>query len=119
LSTSTDCLFCKIVAGDIPSDKVYENDTVLAFRDIAPQAPTHVLVIPKVHIDHAGAITSDDAETIVAMMLGAQEVAKIDGIDGEDRGYRLIMNVGPDALNSVPHLHLHVVGGRSLTWPPG
>jgi histidine triad (HIT) family protein len=112
-------LFCKILAGEIPADVVYENATVLAFRDIAPQAPTHVLVIPRQHIDHAGVVDADDAETVVSMLLAAQEVARLEGIDGPDRGYRLIMNVGPDALNSVPHLHLHVLGGRTLSWPPG
>jgi histidine triad (HIT) family protein len=119
VSSETECLFCKILNGEIPADVVYENDLVLAFRDIAPAAPIHVLVIPRTHIDHAGAIEADNAESVVAMMLAAQEVAKIEGIDGPERGYRLVMNVGPDALNSVPHLHLHVVGGRSLTWPPG
>ena len=114
-----DCLFCKIVAGDIPAEVVYEDEIVLAFRDIAPQAPTHVLVIPRRHIENAAHLSATDAELLAAMVRAAQEVAAIDGIDGEDRGFRLVMNVGPDALNSVPHLHLHVIGGRTMTWPPG
>jgi len=113
------CLFCKIVAGSIPSEIVYRDDAVVAFRDIAPQAPTHVLVVPRDHIEHAGALEHSDADTIAAMVVAAQRVADLEGIGGEDRGYRLVFNVGPDAQNSVPHLHLHVVGGRSLTWPPG
>ncbi len=119
MRTVEDCLFCSIVAGRIPADVVVETEHTLAFRDIAPQAPVHVLVVPKDHIDHAGRIESSDAATLAAMIATAQQVADLEGIGGEDRGYRLIFNVGPDAQNSVPHLHLHVVGGRSLTWPPG
>jgi histidine triad (HIT) family protein len=119
MSTVDGCLFCGIVAGEIPGDIVYSDDTVVAFRDIAPQAPTHVLVVPRRHITHAGEVVHGDAEVIAAMVVGAQEVAKLEGIASEDRGFRLVMNVGPDALNSVPHLHLHVIGGRSMTWPPG
>lgn len=114
-----DCLFCGIVAGQIPADVVYADDAVLAFRDIAPQAPTHVLVIPRRHIESAAHLSASDAELLAAMALAAQAVAAIDGIDSADRGFRLVMNVGPDALNSVAHLHLHVIGGRSMTWPPG
>ena len=119
MTVSPECLFCGIVAGTIPADVVYEDDLVLAFRDIAPQAPTHVLVIPRRHIVHAGAVAPDDQETVAAMIHGAQRVAALEGIDVPERGFRLVMNVGPDALNSVPHLHLHVLGGRSMTWPPG
>ena len=119
MTAGDDCLFCKILAGEIPADVVLENAEILAFRDIAPTAPTHVLVIPKRHITNAGHLTTQDADVLAAMLLGAQRVAEIDGIDGEDRGFRLVMNVGPDALNSVPHLHLHVIGGRVMTWPPG
>ena len=119
MTAATDCLFCNIVAGAIPADLVFENDEVLAFSDIAPQAPTHVLVIPKLHIENAGTIEGDHRDVVASLMLATQQVAQIEGIDGEDRGYRLIMNVGPDAANSVPHLHIHVLGGRSLTWPPG
>ena len=119
MRTAEDCLFCRIVAGSIPADVVYEDDLTVAFRDIAPQAPTHVLVVPRDHIDHAGRIEARDAASVLAMITAAQKVADLEGIGGEDRGYRLVFNVGPDAQNSVPHLHLHVVGGRSLEWPPG
>lgn len=112
-----DCLFCKILAGEIPSTAVLETETTYAFRDIAPTAPTHVLVIPRRHIDNAGVLTRDDAETLSDVIATAQEVARVEGID--ESGYRLIFNVGDDAQNSVPHLHLHVIGGRSLGWPPG
>ena len=119
MTTVDDCLFCNIVAGSIPSDIVYQDDEVVAFRDIAPQAPTHVLVIPRHHIVHAGAVTPAEGAIVAAMIQGAQKVAALEGIDDPERGFRLVMNVGPDALNSVPHLHLHVIGGRSMTWPPG
>ena len=119
MSTTDDCLFCRIVAGEIPSKIVYDDEHTIAIRDIAPQAPTHVLVIPRRHIASAAEVTADDAEVVAAMLLAAQAVADREGIGAEDRGFRLIMNVGPDALNSVPHLHLHVLGGRSMTWPPG
>ena len=111
-----ECLFCRIVDGRIPASVVAEHPLALAFRDINPTAPTHVLVIPRRHIPHAGAITADDADVVAAMFLVAQRVAAADGIDG--RGYRLVFNVGEDSGNSVDHLHLHVVGGRRLGWPP-
>jgi len=91
-----DCLFCRIVAGEVPSSEVTSSPTTYAFRDIQPTAPTHVLA---------------------EMIATAQEVTRMEGIG--DRGYRLVFNVGPDALNSVPHLHLHVIGGRRMGWPPG
>ena len=111
-----ECLFCRIVDGRIPASVVAEHPLALAFRDINPTAPTHALVIPRRHIPHAGAITADDADVVTAMFLVAQQVAAADGIDG--RGYRLVFNVGEDSGNSVDHLHLHVVGGRRLGWPP-
>ena len=111
-----ECLFCRIVDGRIPASVVAEHPLALAFRDINPTAPTHALVIPRRHIPHAGAITADDADVVAAMFLVAQQVAAADGIDG--RGYRLVFNVGEDSGNSVDHLHLHVVGGRRLGWPP-
>jgi histidine triad (HIT) family protein len=114
-----DCLFCGIIEGRIPSDGVYEDEVVVAFRDISPQAPTHVLVVPRRHIEHAGAVVAGDGEVLEAMVLAAQRVAEIEGIADPERGFRLVFNVGADALNSVPHLHLHVLGGRSLSWPPG
>ena len=91
----------------------------MAFRDIAPQAPVHVLVVPRRHIAHAGALSDEDAEDLSALFAAARAVAADEGIDGAERGYRLVMNVGVEAQNSVPHLHLHVIGGRSMTWPPG
>lgn len=116
--TST-CLFCGIVAGDIPADVVRTDDRTVAFRDINPNAPVHVLVVPRRHITNASTVTSDDADDVAALLLAAKAVADQEGIGGEDRGYRLIFNVGPDSLNSVPHLHLHVLGGRRFDWPPG
>jgi histidine triad (HIT) family protein len=109
----TDCLFCKIVAGDLPSDQVASTDRVLAFRDIHPAAPTHVLVIPKEHVvDNAGGLAAEHADLLAELFLTAQRVAEQDGVSAS--GYRLVFNVGDDALNSVPHLHLHVIGGRQL-----
>jgi histidine triad (HIT) family protein len=112
-----DCLFCKILAGDIPSEQVASTEATYAFRDIQPTAPTHVLVIPREHIDHAHAIEPAHADTVAAMFATAQEVARTEGIDAS--GYRLVFNVGEDAQNSVPHLHMHVIGGRRMQWPPG
>ncbi|MBV8980391.1 MAG: histidine triad nucleotide-binding protein [Acidimicrobiia bacterium] len=113
----TDCLFCKIVAGDIPSEEVMSTSGTYAFRDINPAAPTHVLVVPRHHIESAATLTAGDAATLAEMIGTAQQVARQEGIDAS--GYRLVFNVGEDALNSVPHLHLHVVGGKRLGWPPG
>lgn len=115
----SDCLFCDIVAGRVPADVVRTTDRVVAFRDINPTAPVHVLVVPRRHIENAAAVAPEDAEDLVAMVTAARQVAEDEGIGASDRGYRLIFNVGPDALNSVPHLHLHVIGGRPMTWPPG
>lgn len=112
-----DCLFCKILAGDIPSDEVASTEHTYAFRDIQPTAPTHVLVIPRQHIDNAAAVTADHADLLAEMVTTAQQVAAQGGV--ADSGYRLVFNVGDDALNSVPHLHLHVIGGRKMGWPPG
>jgi histidine triad (HIT) family protein len=112
-----DCLFCRILAGEVPSTEVVSTDTTYAFRDISPTAPTHVLVIPRRHIEHAGTVVADDGPVLADMLLTAQEVARVEGL--EERGYRLVFNVGEDATNTVPHLHLHVIGGRSLGWPPG
>lgn len=114
-----DCLFCQIIERTVPADVVAETDRTLAFRDLNPTAPTHVLVIPKRHIEHAGTVGPEDADDMAALLVTARAVADAEGIGGEDRGYRLVFNVGPDATNSVPHLHLHVIGGRAMTWPPG
>ena len=112
-----DCLFCKIVAGEIPSEEVASDDDTYAFRDISPQAPVHVLVVPRRHIDDATALRTDDGATLAAMFATANQVASKEGV--AESGFRLVCNVGDDAANSVGHLHLHVLGGRRLGWPPG
>lgn len=113
-----DCLFCKIVAGDIPAKIVKRADDVLAFRDIDPKAPTHVLVIPTRHVPAVRNATGAEGERLLARtLLFAAEVASELGLDS--RGYRIVTNTGPDAGQSVDHLHLHVLGGRRMTWPPG
>lgn len=111
-----DCLFCKIVAGQVPSKKVYEDDRTYAFEDINPQAPTHVLIIPKKHIAGLKESQPEDAEIIGYCHLVAARLARERGIED---GYRTLFNVGLRAGQSVFHLHLHLLGGRSLKWPPG
>ena len=113
----SDCLFCKILAGDIPSDKVTETDNTYAFRDIQPVASTHVLVIPREHIESADTLRPEHADLVIEMFDTAQKVARAEGVF--EGGYRLVFNTGPDALNSVPHLHMHMLAGRAMTWPPG
>lgn len=113
----SDCLFCKIVAGEIPSKKVAESDNAYAFRDIQPQAPVHVLVVPKQHITSADHIADSHGGAVDDLVLLAQRVSEIEGV--RESGYRLVMNVGADAQMTVAHLHLHVLGGRRLEWPPG
>jgi histidine triad (HIT) family protein len=113
----SDCLFCSIVAGDVPATVVHRDEHTVAFRDITPQAPVHVLVVPVRHIDSAAVVGPEDADDVAAMLVTAKAVADAEGIGGDDRGYRLIFNVGPDASNSVPHLHLHVLGGHPLDRP--
>lgn len=112
-----DCLFCKIVNGEIPATIVHDTDDVLVFRDLNPVAATHVLVIPKRHIVGADHISAEDGAAIAAMFVVAKAVADAEGI-GES-GYRTVFNVGPNAGQTVPHLHLHVLGGRPMSWPPG
>ncbi len=116
-SKMSECLFCQIVAGTIPSTRVAESDTAYAFNDISPAAPVHVLVIPKRHITSADHVESTHGGIVDQLVLLAQEVADITGV--RESGSRLVMNVGVDAQMTVPHLHLHVVGGRGLQWPPG
>ena len=106
-----------MVAGEIQPDIVYEDDDIMAFRDIDPQAPTHVLVIPKRHIATTNDLQPDDAELVGKMVLVAGKVAVDDGI--EERGYRMLLNCNPEAGQSVFHIHLHVLGGRPMGWPPG
>ena len=111
-----DCLFCKIIAGTIPCQKVTETERSFAFRDINPTAPTHVLVVPKEHIADASTVVPGDGASVADLVVTAQLVAAIDGIT--EGGYRLVFNVGADSGNSVGHLHLHVIGGRAMGWPP-
>lgn len=115
----SDCLFCGIVAGTQPADVVQTTGHTVAFRDINPVAPVHVLVVPRRHIENASALEPEHAGELAELFTTARSVAQAEGIAEEGRGYRLIFNVGPEALNSVPHLHLHVIGGRQMTWPPG
>ena len=112
-----DCLFCKIIAGDIPSAKVYEDDKVYAFRDIEPQAPVHILIIPKEHIASANELTEENASIVGHIFSVAAKIAKEEGI--ADGGYRIVNNCGQDGGQTVGHLHFHMLGGRSLQWPPG
>lgn len=112
-----DCLFCKIVNGDIPAEIVHETESVLAFRDISPQAPTHVLVIPREHIATINDIDPDHEETIGHLFSVAKSVAAEEGLT--ESGYRVVMNCGEGAGQSVFHIHLHVLGGRPFSWPPG
>lgn len=111
-----DCLFCKIIRGEIPSKKAYEDDRVFAFHDINPQAPTHILIIPKKHIVGLDQACAEDADIIGYSHLIAAKLAKERNIE---RGYRTVYNVGPDSGQSVFHLHLHLIGGRRMAWPPG
>ena len=112
-----DCIFCKIAAGDIPAEKIHEDDTVVAFRDLNPQAPTHVLVIPKKHISTLNDLTDED-ERIVGRMVGAaREVAVREGL--ADAGFRTVMNCNEAGGQTVFHIHLHLLGGRMMHWPPG
>ena len=112
----SDCLFCKIVAGDIPSDKLYEDDDLIAFRDINPQAPLHVLVVPRRHIASLDDAGPDDRELLGKTLLVARRLAEEHGVAG---GYRVVNNCGASAGQSVFHIHFHLLGGRSLGWPPG
>ncbi|MDI6715865.1 MAG: histidine triad nucleotide-binding protein [Actinomycetota bacterium] len=110
-------LFCKIVDREIPADIVYEDDQVLAFRDIRPQAPVHILIIPKKHISKIAGVEQEDAELLGRIMLVANALARKEGV-AED-GYRLVVNNGPNAGQEVYHVHFHLLGGRKFTWPPG
>jgi len=112
-----DCLFCKIIAGEIPSTKVYEDEFVYAFRDIEPQAPVHILIVPKEHIASANELNEKNADVLSRIFLAAAKLAKEEGI-AED-GYRIVNNCGFNGGQTVNHLHFHMLGGRSLAWPPG
>ena len=112
----TDCLFCRVLRNEIPAKKIYEDEHTFAFEDINPQAPTHVLIIPKRHVRGLKEATPEDAELIGRCHLAAAQIARQRGIED---GYRTVLNVGPQAGQSVFHLHVHLLGGRGLHWPPG
>jgi histidine triad (HIT) family protein len=115
--TDSSCLFCKIVAGEIPADVVHEDARLVAFRDIAPQAPVHVLVIPKEHVSSLEMAGDGDTDLLGEMLLAAREIARAEGI--AEAGYRCVVNTGDAGGQSVHHLHVHVLGGRFMGWPPG
>jgi histidine triad (HIT) family protein len=112
-----DCLFCKIVAGDVPADVVAESDTAIAFRDVNPQAPTHVLVIPRDHYRNVGEVAAAGDVDVADLFRLCAEVAAIEGV--AESGYRLVANTGSEAHQTVFHAHVHVIGGRPMGWPPG
>ncbi len=111
-----DCLFCKIINGDIPSAKVYEDETVFAFRDIEPQAPVHILIVPKQHIKTAAEITRENSAVVAHIFEVAAKIADAEGLTD---GYRIVNNCGDSAGQTVKHLHFHLMGGREFTWPAG
>ena len=112
-----ECLFCKMVSGVIPCDKVYENEYLLAFRDIDPKAPTHILIIPKKHITTLNEINENDQDLLGELLLTAKKIAKDEGIDTS--GYRTVFNCNSDGGQTVFHIHMHLLGGRPMAWPPG
>ncbi len=116
-SSQPDCLFCKIVRGELPSKTVADDDQILAFHDIAPRSPTHVLIIPKIHIPSAADLTEEDGPLLGRMFATAARIATEQGI--ADAGYRIVSNVGRWGGQTVDHLHLHLMGGRAFEWPPG
>jgi histidine triad (HIT) family protein len=113
----SDCLFCRIVAGDIPGAIVYQDDALVAFKDVNPQAPLHVLIVPRRHIASLNDLSAEDDAVVGAMIRCAAALAREHGYDG--RGYRTVFNTNRDAGQSVFHIHLHLLAGRHLTWPPG
>jgi histidine triad (HIT) family protein len=115
--TESDCLFCKISSGEIPADVVFESEDVVAFRDINPKAPTHVLIIPRKHVATINEMTRNDIDDVGKLFLAAGQIAKDEGIDVD--GYRVTMNCNEAAGQTVFHLHLHLLGGRRMNWPPG
>ena len=112
-----DCLFCGIADGDVPSTQVHADDLVVAFRDIAPKAPVHVLVIPREHLGSAAELTDDHAPIAGRLLAVAADIARDEGIEAD--GYRVVMNIGRNGGQTVDHLHLHLMGGRAFSWPPG
>ncbi len=115
--TATNCLFCRIANSELDADIIFENEAVVAFRDINPQAPTHVLIVPRKHVATINDLEDGDAETVGAMFLAAKAIAAAEGI--AEPGYRVAMNCNEGAGQSVFHIHLHLLGGRGLSWPPG
>ncbi|HEX2640853.1 MAG TPA: histidine triad nucleotide-binding protein [Pyrinomonadaceae bacterium] len=115
--SSDNCLFCKIVAGDIPSDEVYRDDVCLAFNDISPQAPTHILIVPRVHVDSLDAAQEQDKASIGHLLLAAAEIAREKGF--AENGYRVVINTNADGGQTVFHLHVHLLAGRPFIFPPG
>lgn len=113
----SDCIFCKIVAGEIPADKVYEDDRVIGFRDLNPQAPTHVLLIPRKHIASLNELQAEDEALLGHLFSAAAKVAEQEGF--AESGYRTVINCNDDGGQTVFHIHLHLLGGRRMTWPPG
>ena len=111
-----DCIFCKPANGDIPTDMVYEDDMIAVFRDAAPQAPVHMLMVPKIHVASLDDLTDDHAELMAHMMLKIKEVAAKEGLEN---GYRCVINTGEDGQQTVKHLHIHILGKRAMQWPPG
>jgi histidine triad (HIT) family protein len=111
------CIFCRIAAGEIPAQLVHEDGETVAFRDINPQAPTHILIIPRRHIPSVDALAEGDGAVVGRLCLAARSLARAEGI--AESGYRLVMNHGADAGQSVDHIHLHLIGGRHMAWPPG
>jgi histidine triad (HIT) family protein len=116
-TTDPGCLFCRIVAGEIPAAKVHDDELIVGIRDIAPRAPTHVLFMPRVHIASANDLTEDDGPLLGRLYATAAAFARTEGI--AERGYRLVTNVGSWGGQTVDHLHVHLLGGRSMAWPPG
>ena len=114
---SPDCIFCAIASGEQSADVIHEGDDVVAFRDINPQAPTHVLIIPREHVASVDEMEEEHAELVGRLFLAARRIAREEGVAGE--GYRLVMNTGAGAGQSVFHMHLHLLGGRAMKWPPG
>jgi histidine triad (HIT) family protein len=114
---ASDCIFCKIINKEIPAKIVFENADILAFEDIKPQAPVHIVVVPKTHIEMLSDVKEINADSIGKMVIAANSAALKKGIG--TRGYRVVVNCGQDAGQAVPHLHMHVLGGRTLGWPPG
>lgn len=115
MSLDSNCLFCKIITGDIPADIIFRNENVVAFRDILPQAPTHVLLVPTIHVENAAALAKCSPVITAELFTAAQEIARSEGADG----YRVVFNTGASAGQSVFHAHLHLLAGRPFAWPPG